>query len=141
MTKRKAIQDILYNQSIDIEENSEDINLPSELETLILYNIKSNRKRLSKKMQKLLQSPVVARGKTFASPENCWIASNLFKRWCEERLTWLSQQPNSRVEQAVHIIRNYGADKYGWLDFIDKNRDIMKSEFPIIEAKLGYGDD
>lgn len=137
MKQRRAIQDIVYNNplSLEPEENDQIIDLPTELESLILTYIKHNRKRLSKKMQKLLEAEVVTNGATFNSPEVTW-KNDLFKKWAEERLSWLSQQPGARVEQAVYLLRNYSSPKYGWFAFLELhiNNRIQQTNIP--EAKV-----
>ncbi len=126
---------------LSVEDEEDKVELSTELESLIIMYV-SNRKRLSKKMRKLLCASVVANGKTWFSPEAMWIHDR-FKQWAEERLIWLSAQNNIRPEQAVYLIRNYGAPVYGWLDWLDKHNKILPQipqSSPNKIEKLSYGE-
>lgn len=139
----RANEDIKVDLPFLSIENDSEIELPSELESLIMEYIHHNRTRLSKKMRKLLNHPVISNGKTWASPESMWILT-LYREWAEERLIWLSAQHINRPEQAVYLLRNYGAPVYGWLAWkVERNKEPLKSPMfasvnPI--EKISYGD-
>lgn len=113
---RRAMADIKYQASANamMTEDSAEPTV-TELESLILTYIKHTRKKVNQEHHKLLNSPVVAGGQTYGSPEQLWATDPMFKTWAERQLQALAKINNMNVGWAINALRQYDHPKFGWV--------------------------
>jgi hypothetical protein len=128
--RKSRVSQSLISNSLDVisheNEANEVVQLPGELESLILSTIPGRHNRLRRVDQERLAKEVVVAGKTYKSPNELYEDDDTFKAWARERLEWVLTLENPRRETAVAVLRKYGASYYGFLDYY--NRETVRNQ-------------
>jgi hypothetical protein len=128
--RRSRVKKELLPNSLEAIEHenidNEAVQLPGELESLILSTIPGRHNRLRRVDQERLAKEVVVAGKTYKSPNELYEDDDTFKAWARERLEWVLTLENPRRETAVAVLRKYGASFYGFLDYY--NREMVRNQ-------------